>query len=99
MPAKDTATTAGAGLKAILYPNPGTGEDIHVLLTSPVSGSVLLSLYEISGKLLYRKDAGSDPGFPASFTIPAGGLRSGIYIVDIRADSGSLLKKLVIQSE
>jgi len=99
VPAKDTATTAGAGLKAILYPNPGTGEDIHVLLTSPVSGSVLLSLYEISGKLLYRKDAGSDPGFPASFTIPAGGLRSGIYIVDIRADSGSLLKKLVIQSE
>ena len=84
------------GLKVTLYPNPGAGEEINVFLSSEETGRINLSLFDISGKMLYQKGIDYNAIAPAMVTIPANDLRAGMYFVCIRCASGSILKKLVI---
>jgi len=96
IPVKDPEMNKEIGLKVTLYPNPGTGEEINVFLSSEESGRINLSLFEISGKMLYQKGIDYNAIAPAMVTIPANDLRVGMYFVCIQCASGSILKKLVI---
>ena len=96
IPAENPGSDETTGLKATLYPNPGGGRDIHVLLSSQESGKKTISLNDLSGKMIYRIEVDYIAPAPATITLPTRNLEAGIYFVSIRCESVSTTKKLII---
>ncbi len=95
-PAENPGPDEKNGLKATLYPNPGGGRDIHLLLSSEESGKKIISLNDISGKMIYRMEVVYNAPSPVTITLPAGNLEAGLYFVTIRGETVSATKKLII---
>lgn len=96
VPAGNPVTEEENGLKATIFPNPGGGQNIHVLLSSQESGIISISLYDISGKLLCRQEVGYIAPSPVTVTLPVRNMEAGLYFVRISGASVSASKKLII---
>ncbi len=96
IPFENPALNESGDLKVNLYPNPAFGSDVHVVLALEETARVRISLYEISGSIIFQKEMDYSSPVPATFSIPARGLKPGMYFVGIQSQSGSTLRKLII---
>ena len=70
---------------ATLYPNPTTGQ-----LTVEMEGLKEVEVYNLVGQCLLRKDVSE-----GNAIIDISGLQNGVYMVKVRANSGSVMQKVV----
>ena len=77
----------------LVYPNPSNGE-INILM-GEFSGKVELGVYDMSGRLLMRKELNTEPG--SVYPVNLGGLSRGIYNLVMTNESGKVVRKIIIQ--
>jgi PKD repeat protein len=79
----------------MVYPNPVSGR-LNISLNVNVTAEVILSLYNLTGQMVYQ---GIEPVSPGqnTITIPAGNLPAGIYTLRVTVDDGiTFLNKVII---
>ena len=77
-----------------VYPNP-LNNLLNVSYTLPISGKVLLEIYDYTGKLLIRKDMGSLNKGNHIDQLNTTKLSSGIYVLTIKVEQSSISKKII----
>jgi len=82
-------------LKAAIYPNPTSGQDISVTFTTKVPGPVIISLYETNGRCLYIQEVQGPENEPVIIQLPFNDFRPGIYVAEIRTAGERVIKKVV----
>lgn len=80
--------------KLLLYPNPSSG-DFTVLFESVENTSGTLSLFDISGREVSNKTISIEYG-ENSFNESTSHLQNGIYLVQLKTNSQTTTKKLVV---
>lgn len=71
----------------LLYPNPSQQS---CLISSAGAKEVVLSVYNPLGVVIYRQD------FKEQLLLETGHLQNGIYVVELKSDSGMQIQKLVV---
>ena len=75
-----------------IYPNPNNGQfNIQI---SQFEGTADLEIVDINGRVVYARN---DVDFSSEKTINLSQVQSGIYIVKVKSDNSSLVKKLIIE--
>jgi uncharacterized protein (TIGR02145 family) len=74
-----------------IYPNPATGSAI-LDIQPPVAGNAIISIYEITGKLIYQIPGYFDTGLQE---LRLSGLNSGLYLIIVKGDGFQLSGKLI----
>ena len=77
-----------------VYPNP-LNNLLNVSYTLPISGKVLLEIYDYTGKLLIRKDMGSLNKGNHIDQLNTTKLSSGIYVLTIKGEQSIISKKII----
>ena len=92
-PVVNTTPTASVSEKAEatvkVYPNPSRGESVNVALGSGEESVV--TVYNLAGAVALQSSAQNQ------YTIPAGKLEAGIYVISVQSESVSENIKLVIK--
>ncbi len=91
-------TVTGKQIQLSLYPNPTQG-DVFVRISSP-SEKAEVTIYDITGRVLYSKYAGSGNGInqQAILVSPAGSLPPGTYVVSVVSSGVEKTERLVVNS-
>lgn len=89
-----TATALLADKKIFIYPNPGVAFT-QVLLRPATTGSSELRLYDITGKLCYRKAVAFSAGQVSIITLERNSLPVGTYILHFADGKNKYSEKLV----
>jgi hypothetical protein len=79
-----------------VFPRPSENQDVTVFLNLVKRSQVQLDLFDQEGNLvlnLFSKDLNP---IQKDFTIPVGGLSSGIYYVKLRYNGGTITEKVII---
>ena len=79
----------------VVFPNPST-ETINVNLNLKSSQKVSIELTDITGKLILTKDAGTLTG-ESKQTLTVNNISKGTYLVRVVTESGSEIRKIVIE--
>ncbi len=74
-----------------VYPNPSNG-DLNISLTRSL-GEGSISIYDINGREVYSQKASLE----GTVNVQAGGLASGIYLLQVRSDVATETVKLIIE--
>lgn len=94
------ANTPGVGIsewtgnEVSIYPNP-ISEDAELIITG-LEGDVLVSLVDVSGKVVWNRQL-RDVNGRISITDFRSGLSAGFYSIFLRSEQGSLAKKLAVK--
>lgn len=83
---KDLTPTA-TNTKISVYPNPAT----DILNISSLTTNSLISLYNVSGKMVLQQSNTSD-----TLVMDVSNLKSGLYIINISSPEGNVIKKINI---
>lgn len=79
-----------------IYPNPATGGDVIVELKSEINAASVVTVTDITGKVVKTSDyalvAGSN-----EISLNVDGLSKGIYVVSVKADGVNTISKLTIE--
>ncbi len=86
----------GNDLKAIVYPNPIKNDQVSVSFDTEVTGIFNVSLFDVSGRLLYGKKVEHEGNVISTISIPTASLSKGIYTVRIQSGTLLIAKKLVV---
>lgn len=80
-----------------VYPNPSNGQDVTIIYNLPTSYSkASLSLYSISGKLIYANELNTNGGLYAN-TVDISALTAGMYFIVMTIDGQKIQQKLIIK--
>lgn len=79
----------------VVFPNPST-ETINVSLNLKSSQKVSIELTDITGRLIFTKDAGTLAG-ESKQTLNVTGVSKGTYLVRVVAEAGTEVRKIVIE--
>jgi len=71
--------------------------NIHLLIRPDNSKNFTVSVFDISGKMIYTKDLGSMPSTDNYFTISPYNLSNGIYLIRLNSDTESIVQKAMIR--
>lgn len=88
-------TLSNASIKNI-YPNPANGGDVVMELTSAVSASAVVTITDVTGKVVKTFDATLVNG-NNEITVNVDGLTKGMYVVSVKAEGINSVSKLTIQ--
>jgi hypothetical protein len=84
--------------KVLVYPNPGEGEEVQVIVKHfDRHEEVIITLHDVSGKVVYSSAALTDNSGNTAFPIDITPLHQGIYIVQVNAPSGKKHRRLLIR--
>jgi type IX secretion system substrate protein len=84
-----TLTVASKELALAIAPNPANG-NASITLTLPVAGPARVELFDLSGRVVSRKEVGGEAGIHSFRLGEVGSLRPGIYLV--RLTQGGIAK-------
>ncbi len=93
--AADEATQA-VPIKAEIYPNPATGSEIYLTYEIKEEGTVYREILDIKGQVLLQTKQSCRSAGVHSEILDLQGLTPGVYLLVIRADTGRVVKKLVV---
>jgi PKD repeat protein len=79
----------------ILYPNP-VSESAHLVLSSTKTLEVRIDLSNLAGQSLYHSSKNIGSG-ETLITIPTGQLPKGIYLLQIRSESGMMISRKIVK--
>lgn len=87
------ASVTMSEIECRLFPNPGSGE-FNLSLSGLNSASILISIYDLTGKLIYQeKQQATEQDYNTHISLDAG---EGIYQLVILQDNKQVTKKIVI---
>ncbi len=97
MKPNDTGHSSGE-LKASVYPNPGNGDEIRIVVCPSKDEPFEVTLLDMSGRFIASAKVAA-PGSAQTVTtkLPAGNLKPGIYFLKIKASGEQIIRKVVIQ--
>ncbi|WP_161887880.1 malectin domain-containing carbohydrate-binding protein [Pontibacter russatus] len=97
--AQSVAENRAAGLHLKVYPNPNTGDRVHINLENLGDGeAVTITVHDVLGRLVKTTAAVGNHAGSASFELPAQErLQRGLYIVSAKAGSRKLQAKLLVE--
>jgi hypothetical protein len=75
-----------------VYPNP-VKDKLEIYLTEPFTGSVTLTLNDLSGRTIYRQNI---PGSGTKYSIDVTGMTPGMYLLNVNSEKATFLKKVII---
>jgi photosystem II stability/assembly factor-like uncharacterized protein len=78
-----------------IYPNPSK-EKFEVTFSLPSSSEVTINLFDLSGKKVYGDDYKNRPAGKNTVVVETTGLKSGTYLVSVRAGNASTTGKIII---
>ncbi|MFI5163935.1 MAG: glycosyl hydrolase family 18 protein [Bacteroidia bacterium] len=81
-------------VKLDIYPNPVT-DLITMHLEFPENGMISLSLYDITGRVIYKIEKAVDEQPSYQLSIPVSNLNSGIYFLKLETASSVLIRKIM----
>jgi hypothetical protein len=79
-----------------LFPNPARAGRVTVRYSLPRAGQMTVSLLDVSGRAVRTQEIAATRT-SGSFSLHAGGLTAGVYMLKLESDSASQIRKLVIQ--
>jgi hypothetical protein len=79
-----------------VFPNPVSGSDINVIFYSMQPEDITLTLYELSGKQAGVKKYFNTAAQESTFTLPAGMLENGIYILSVTGNNCTGYELIII---
>jgi len=80
------------------YPNPvSSAEDIKLAFDSNKSFTTDLSIYNISGKVVYKQRGISFASGNNIQAIPTVGFDTGIYIIELKTAEGTITEKIIVE--
>lgn len=88
--------TSSGGISALVYPNP-TNSTAFVQLELKDRTNVFLSIYSITGQLVYEKSFKNIEGFYTE-TIDLQNLTNGVYLIQIKTENDIISKKIIKQN-
>ena len=88
-------TVPGIQNEVTVWPVPAKGQ-VNLKVTSNVEGKVLLSLHDITGRVVKENSVNMKPG-DNEFTFNTEGLSGGVYFVNVSGSGMSLCKKVILQ--
>lgn len=77
-----------------VYPNP-VGDLINIQLDLSKKSKLMVSLYDIGGRMIYKAEKGMVEQPSYQFTIPASNLSSGVYFLKAETDYQTLITKVI----
>ncbi len=77
----------------LLYPNPA-GNSLTISLKKPFDGEVAISVFDLNGRLLSRREVGLAQ---ADLKLKTEGLANGVYFLSFQTEGSVFTKKFVIQ--
>lgn len=81
----------------LIYPNPTTSSSV-VEFTSPVDSKVMLSVYDVTGRLVEGRSLKADAGINTKYVVnEQQTLNSGVYFVTLDLNNQKVTKKLIVQ--
>lgn len=83
-------------LKALLYPNPGTPDNLTLSVESQNPGRITIRIFDLRGQILFHQDMEDAGEGMVTLKIPRLTIQPGIYLVGIQCGDQSILKKLII---
>jgi hypothetical protein len=78
-----------------VYPNPSSDGLFNVMIAD-LSGEFSLEVYSYSGKILSSQQIGLNKGSLYNSTFNFSQYAKGIYLIRLRGDNTTILKKLII---
>ena len=95
---QEYAGTAAGEPKASVYPNPGNGDEIRIVVCPSKDEPFEVTLLDMSGCFIAANQypaTGSVVGVTTK--LPAGNLKPGIYFLKIKTSGEQIIRKVVIQ--
>lgn len=80
--------------KLLVYPNPNNGT-FSISLNTSIGGNGILSIIDLSGKIIYQQQINSTPG--NEFEVKTSMLHAGVYVVQVDINGTLFRDKLIIQ--
>jgi hypothetical protein len=84
-------------LRTVISSNPGTTTEIRIVVNPVADGPVGLSLRNLSGTEVYRKEVTGAANQVIAFTFAGTNLAPGLYFVVIQSGNERVVKKIIIQ--
>ncbi len=84
-------------LKAVVWPNPAKGSDLHLLIEPKTPGKISVRLYNTNSILIAEKEITPEDNSLTDLTLQDLDLPSGVYFAVIRAGDEQVVKKVVVE--
>ncbi|MEM9931024.1 MAG: T9SS type A sorting domain-containing protein, partial [Bacteroidota bacterium] len=80
-----------------LYPNPAT-DRAYLVLEHPLTNAATVTLHDVSGKMVYRKDWEADAPRQIPLNFGTANFSPGVYIVRLTQENGkqTVVERLVV---
>ena len=78
-----------------IYPNP-TSKNLNLEWNQQISGNVVLTIYSITGKIVYSNDFGNLPAGPHRFTYAISEQPNGIYLVAFMQNHQQITRRITV---
>ncbi|MEM1327334.1 MAG: T9SS type A sorting domain-containing protein, partial [Bacteroidota bacterium] len=86
------------GLAVKTFPNPATFGTSTIEVELPGASTVMIQLYDLSGRLMTTLNAGNQAAGTAQFALQTSQLTNGIYLLNIVTDFGSIRQKVQVMN-
>ena len=96
IPKKEEQPSSSPKLGTVISSNPGTKEDIRIVVNPLADGPVSLSLLNLSGIEVYRKEVTGTANQVIPFSFAGTHLAPGIYFAVIQSAGERIVKKIII---
>jgi len=93
--AVDFKNNAGIGIN--VYPNPNSGNDIHLQLMGMANEEVLICITDVAGKLLYSTMVNISSNEMNHSLILENKLAAGIYFISATSNTSAWSKKMIVK--
>lgn len=94
---ESTEATPKGSLNALVYPNPGKGDEIRIAVDPGPVGKITVQLVDLNSTRLRVEDITTSPGSASMITFNDLNLAPGIYFVIIRSENEQTVKKVVVK--
>lgn len=79
-----------------IYPNPAVGGDVMIEMNSEVSTSAVVTVTDITGKVIKTMDIALETG-TNEISLNVDGMSKGIYVISVKAEGVNSVSKLTIE--
>ena len=86
-----------SAFKALVWPNPTPGSDIHLLVEPEIPGKLSVRIFNVNGILITGKEFNLADNSPIEVILPDLDLKSGIYLAEIISGNEKVVKKVVVR--
>lgn len=92
----DDSPVIEGGLNAIVYPNPSNQRNIYITVDAPLSGKILVSIFDITGRSLRNTEYEYVAPGPSTLMLNEDDLTPGIYFIVLHSEGSVITRKMII---